>query len=73
MKNEHEPAPWYNPELPGLHCALCAASVNLEKLRAAGVDRSTQIRYALSVLSYNHRQRDYEIAGQMIRGITTSG
>ena len=55
MNEEHSPAPWYNPELPGLHCAKCAATVNLGALESIGVPRGRQITYAQQILAHQHR------------------
>ena len=55
MNKQHYPAPWYNPELPGLHCAKCAATVNLGELEAIGVPRESQITYAKQILADKHR------------------
>ena len=57
MNKEHYPAPWYNPELPGLHCANCAATVNLQGMESAGVSRGSQITYAWRILADNHQGR----------------
>ena len=54
MNEEHYPAPWYNPELPGLHCFKCAATVNLGALESIGVPRAKQITYAQQILADNH-------------------
>jgi len=56
MNEQHHPAPWYNPELPGLHCFKCAATVNLGALESIGVPRAKQITYALQILADNHQR-----------------
>ncbi len=54
MNKQHHPAPWYNPELPGLHCFKCAATVNLGALESMGVPRGKQITYAQKIFAGNH-------------------
>ena len=54
MNGEYYPAPWDIPELPGLHCAKCASTVNLGCLDAIGVSRERQVTYAQQFLADNH-------------------
>ena len=54
MNKQHHPAPWYNPELPGLHCFKCAATINLGALESMGVPRGRQISYAQQILADSH-------------------